>query len=75
VGNKLQDWHIGCTIANHRIQVGSDSILWPLNKNGTFTLKSLYRVVLVKDENGRKRSKTDLRYRKTKTVGSEYFYI
>jgi hypothetical protein len=28
-----------------------------------------------KDENGRKRSKTDLRYRKTKTVGSEYFYI
>jgi hypothetical protein len=28
-----------------------------------------------KDENGRKRSKTDLRYRKTKTVGSGYFYI
>jgi hypothetical protein len=28
-----------------------------------------------KDENGRKRSKTDLRYRKTKAVGSEYFYI
>jgi hypothetical protein len=27
------------------------------------------------DQNGRKRSKTDLRYRKTKTVGSEYFYI
>jgi hypothetical protein len=30
---------------------------------------------LIKDENGRKRSKTDLRYRKTKMVGSEYFYI
>jgi hypothetical protein len=28
-----------------------------------------------KDENGRKRSKTDLRYRKTKAVGSGYFYI
>jgi hypothetical protein len=28
-----------------------------------------------KDENGRKRSETDLRYGKTKTVGSEYFYI
>jgi hypothetical protein len=28
-----------------------------------------------KDENGRKRSKTDLRYRKTKTIGSGYFYI
>jgi hypothetical protein len=32
-------------------------------------------LVLSKDENGRKRSKTDLRYRKTKTVGSGYFYI
>jgi hypothetical protein len=31
--------------------------------------------ITVKDENGRKRSKTDLRYRKTKTVGSGYFYI
>jgi hypothetical protein len=30
---------------------------------------------VIKDENGRKRSKTDLRYRKTKTVGSGYFYI
>jgi hypothetical protein len=28
-----------------------------------------------KDENGRKRSKTDLRYRKTKAVSSGYFYI
>jgi hypothetical protein len=28
-----------------------------------------------KDENGRKRSKTDLQYRKTKAVGSGYFYI
>jgi hypothetical protein len=28
-----------------------------------------------KDENGRKRSETDLRYRKKKTVGSGYFYI
>jgi hypothetical protein len=31
--------------------------------------------ILSKDENGRKWSKTDLRYRKTKTVGSGYFYI
>jgi hypothetical protein len=30
---------------------------------------------LVKDENGQKWSKMDLRYRKTKTVGSGYFYI
>jgi hypothetical protein len=31
--------------------------------------------ILYKDENGRKRSKMDLRYRKSKTVGSGYFYI
>jgi hypothetical protein len=30
---------------------------------------------MVKDENGRKRSKTDIRYGKTKTVGSGYFHI
>jgi hypothetical protein len=34
-----------------------------------------YNILRNKDENGRKRSETDLRYGKTKTVGSEYFYI
>ena len=42
--NKLQDWHN--LVVNVRLQVGSDSILWPLNKNGTFTLKPSYGLLV-----------------------------
>jgi hypothetical protein len=42
---------------------------------GTMQRTTSNGLVLNKDENGRKRSKTDLRYGKTKTVGSGYFYI
>jgi hypothetical protein len=38
-------------------------------------LSKMYYIIANKHENGRKRSKTDLRYRKTKAVGSGYFYI
>jgi hypothetical protein len=44
-----------------------DGVWWIYPKDG--------RTPRVKDENGQKRSKTDLQYRKTKTVGSGYFYI
>jgi hypothetical protein len=39
------------------------------------TTKESPLIIGRKDENSRKRSKTDLRYRKTKAVGSGYFYI
>jgi hydroxypyruvate reductase 2 len=55
--------------------------LWKAN-NGHYGLTTqvcfnfFYSItILSEDKNGRKRSKTDLRYRKTKTIGSRYFYI
>jgi hypothetical protein len=51
-----------------------DSLLSKIKKTATGQLMGQFMHV-TKDENGQKRLKTDLRYRKTKTVGSEYFYI
>lgn len=47
MGNMLQEWHnLVARIANVRLQVGSDLILWPLKKNPIFVVKSVYQVLV-----------------------------
>jgi hypothetical protein len=55
--------------------IGSSLTRWCTLRHLLSLLPAQRKPSGAKDENGRKRSKTDLRYRKTKTVGSGYFYI
>jgi hypothetical protein len=44
VGNKLVEWHsLVARLAHISLYEGTNQFVWSLNKNGVFTVKSMYR--------------------------------
>jgi hypothetical protein len=74
IGQYLPNNNETATVAFRQKFCQLNSLLVLVTEHEIWTV-SLWLMVVTKDENSQKRSKTVLQYRKTKAVGSGYFYI